>query len=87
MTVIRTWEADLSRRLNIGGLIEFDKTTIGKTLHVPCAVGKHLVDFKIRANLDPNGAVKQMVATGEQTINNIGRRIETFFQKQGWPLI
>lgn len=70
MTVIRTWEADLSRRLNIGGLIDFDKTTIGKTLHVPCAVGEHLVDFKVRANLDPNGAVKQMINAGW----TVGRR-------------
>lgn len=70
MTAIRSWEADFARRLGVGGLIDFDKTTIGKTLHIPCAVGKHVVDFKIRPNLDPNGAVKEMLHKGW----TIGRR-------------
>lgn len=68
MSATRTWEAEVARKLGIGGVIDFSVTRLGQTLHVPCSRGPdghgHLVDVKIRPNLDPNGTCKQMIGAG-----------------------
>lgn len=62
------WGADLARRLGIGGSIERFDGQAGATLHIFCARGPeghgHIVDVKIRPNLDPNGTAKQMINAG-----------------------
>lgn len=68
MSATRTWEADVARKLGIGGVINFTTTRLGQTIHVPCSRGLdghgHTVDVKIRPNLDPNGTCKQMIGAG-----------------------
>lgn len=54
----------------MGGAVDFSIMRGAKTLHIPCEQGGHIVDVKIRQNLDPNGTVRHMLATGW----TIGRR-------------
>lgn len=62
------WGRDLARRLGIGGSVERLDTREGATLHIRCAGASkqqpHVVDVKIRPNLDPNGTAKQMINAG-----------------------
>lgn len=62
------WGADLARRLGVGGTIERLDNREGATLHIRCARGPdgagHVVDVRIRPNLDPNGTAKHMLNAG-----------------------
>lgn len=59
-----TWGHDVAHRLGIRGSVERLDTRQGATLHIPCRRGNHIVDVKIRPNLDPNGTAKQMLNAG-----------------------
>jgi hypothetical protein len=59
-----TWPAATARRLGMSGEVSFSSTRVGLTLHIPCDRGRHIVDVRCRAGLNPNGIAKMMLNQG-----------------------
>jgi hypothetical protein len=60
----RNWMEKVTRKIGMGGSVDFTTTAVGQTLHIPCRQGDHFVDFPIPAHLPPDIVVKKMLAAG-----------------------
>lgn len=58
-----TWLPAVNRRLGAAG-ITYTQTRVALTLHVPCELGKHVVDVDVPTGFAPEGISKRMLAKG-----------------------
>lgn len=59
-----TWPHAMAKRLGLTGAIEFTKTRVDQTLHVPCRRGDHIVDVRVNASMPPDVVAKRMLGAG-----------------------
>lgn len=57
------WMGDLSRKMGIGGNVDFTQARVGQTLHVPCERG-HKVDVHLPSRMPPEAVCKKMLRDG-----------------------
>lgn len=55
---------DLRRRIGADNSLTLSALRTGFTIHVPCAPGKHMVDFPCKPGLNPEGISKAMILKG-----------------------
>lgn len=58
------WPKATAMRLGLGGAVDYTPARVGITIHVPCERGHHLVDFKVKHGLNPEGVAKRMLEAG-----------------------